>query len=143
MGWKGSEAKVRIRLVKPTGEILMVGEGTGRARNTLSSPENIARTAERILKQAVPLGRVTSIGSLASAIPPGLISRTTAGKSRSSGPTTSGPSSSTRGRELHPAASHGFLRLGVSRRSSRSSERPVGTPSEGREGVGMLQAWSS
>ena len=52
-GWKGSEATVRLQLVKPTGEILMAGEGTGRARNTLSSPENIARTtAERILKKA-------------------------------------------------------------------------------------------
>lgn len=52
-GWKGSEATVRLQLVTPTGEILMAGEGTGRARNTLSSPENIARaTAERILKKA-------------------------------------------------------------------------------------------
>lgn len=53
LGWKGPEATVRLQLVTPTGDILMAGEGTGRARNTLSSPENIARaTAERILKQA-------------------------------------------------------------------------------------------
>lgn len=53
MGWKGSEATVRLKLVTPSGEILMAGERIGRARNTLSSPENIARaTVKRILKKA-------------------------------------------------------------------------------------------
>lgn len=72
-GWKGSEATVGLQLVSPTGEVLMAGEGPGRARNTLSTSENIARaTAERILKQAFrqgggnhankPLGRARTQG---------------------------------------------------------------------------------
>jgi len=50
---KGSEATVSLRLVKADGSLLLAGEGSGRARNTISSPENIAReVSERILEKA-------------------------------------------------------------------------------------------
>lgn len=52
-GGKGSESAASIKLVQPDGSILMFGEGSGRARNTLSSPEAIARTVIlRILDKA-------------------------------------------------------------------------------------------
>jgi hypothetical protein len=50
---KGSEASISLRLVKADGSLLLAGEGSGRARNTISSPENIAReVSERILEKA-------------------------------------------------------------------------------------------
>lgn len=52
-GWKGSESAVSLRLIATDGTLLLAGQGSGRARNTLSSPENIAREiAERILDKA-------------------------------------------------------------------------------------------
>jgi hypothetical protein len=50
---KGSEASVSLRLINTDGSLLLAGEGSGRARNTVSSPENIAReVSERILAKA-------------------------------------------------------------------------------------------
>ncbi len=52
-GGKGSESAASVKLVQPDGSILLFGEGSGRARNTLSSPEAIARAVIiRILKKA-------------------------------------------------------------------------------------------
>ena len=49
---KRSEVKLSLRLVRPTGEILFVGDGTGRPANTLSSPEKAAgEVAERIFEE--------------------------------------------------------------------------------------------
>lgn len=53
LGRRGSDVTVKMRIVSPTGEILMLGQGTGRAINTVSSPESIAQeTYERIIKKA-------------------------------------------------------------------------------------------
>jgi hypothetical protein len=53
LGRSGSNATVKLRVVRPTGEILLLGNGAGRALNTVSSPESIAQeTFERILKKA-------------------------------------------------------------------------------------------
>lgn len=50
---KRSEVKLTLRLVRPSGEILFVGQGIGRPQNTLSSPEKAAgEVAERIFEQA-------------------------------------------------------------------------------------------
>ena len=50
---RGSEARVKVRLVRPDGKILMVGEGAGRAINTLSYPESVARaTIVKVLEEA-------------------------------------------------------------------------------------------
>ena len=47
-----SEVKLTLRLVRPTGEILFLGEGTGRPTNTLSSPEKAAgEVAERVFEK--------------------------------------------------------------------------------------------
>lgn len=47
-----SEVKLTLRLVRPSGEILFVGDGTGRPKNTLSSPEKAAgEVAERVFEQ--------------------------------------------------------------------------------------------
>ena len=47
-----SEVKLTLRLVRPTGEILFLGEGTGRPKNTLSSPEKAAgEVAERVFER--------------------------------------------------------------------------------------------
>jgi hypothetical protein len=47
-----SEVKLTLRLVRPSGEILFVGEGTGRPKNTLSSPEKAAgEVAEWVFEQ--------------------------------------------------------------------------------------------
>ena len=52
MGRARSEVKLSLRLVRPTGEILFVGDGTGRPVNTLSSPEKAAgEVAERIFDE--------------------------------------------------------------------------------------------
>lgn len=49
---KRSEVKVVLRLVRPAGEVLVLGEGTGRPKNTISSPEKAAgEVAERIFEQ--------------------------------------------------------------------------------------------
>jgi hypothetical protein len=41
-----------LRLVRPTGEILFLGEGTGRPKNILSSPEKAGgEVAERIFAE--------------------------------------------------------------------------------------------
>lgn len=49
---KRSEVKITLRLVRPTGEILFLGEGTGRPMNTLSSPEKAAgEVAERVFEK--------------------------------------------------------------------------------------------
>ena len=49
---KRSEVKLTLRLVRPSGEILFVGDGTGRPTNTLSSPEKAAgEVAERVFEQ--------------------------------------------------------------------------------------------
>ena len=53
LGRSGSEVAVKMRIVAPSGEILMIGSGAGRAINTVSAPESIAQeTFERILKKA-------------------------------------------------------------------------------------------
>jgi hypothetical protein len=53
LGRRGSDVTVKMRIVLVTGEIVMLGEGTGRAINTVSSPESIAQeTYERIIKRA-------------------------------------------------------------------------------------------
>lgn len=50
---KRSEVKLTLRLVRPSGEILFTGQGTGRPKNTLSSPEKAAgEVAERIFAEA-------------------------------------------------------------------------------------------
>ena len=47
-----SEVKITLRLVRPTGEILFLGEGIGRPMNTLSSPEKAAgEVAERVFEK--------------------------------------------------------------------------------------------
>jgi hypothetical protein len=47
-----SEVKITLRLVRPTGEILFLGEGIGRPMNTLSSPERAAgEVAERVFEK--------------------------------------------------------------------------------------------
>ena len=55
-GWggrQGSESKVELRLVKPSGEILMSGTGFGRPVNVVTSPERVAdRTLKEILEKA-------------------------------------------------------------------------------------------
>jgi hypothetical protein len=52
-GSQRSEDKLTLRLVRPTGEILFVGEGIGRPKNTISSPEKAAgEVAERIFEKA-------------------------------------------------------------------------------------------
>ena len=52
-GRQGSESKVELRLVKPSGEILMSGTGFGRPRNVVTSPERVAdRTIKEILERA-------------------------------------------------------------------------------------------
>lgn len=52
-GRKGSESKVEVRLVKPTGEILMAGTGFGRPMNVVTSPERVAdRTVKELLGEA-------------------------------------------------------------------------------------------
>lgn len=49
---KRSEVKLSLRLVRPSGEILFTGQGTGRPKNTLSSPEKAAgEVAERIFEE--------------------------------------------------------------------------------------------
>jgi len=51
---KRSEVKLYLRLVRPLGEILFVAEGTGRPKNTLSSPEKAAgEVAERAFAEAL------------------------------------------------------------------------------------------
>jgi hypothetical protein len=50
---KRSEVRLTLRLVLPTGEILFVGDGSGRPTNTLSSPEKAAgEVAERVFEEA-------------------------------------------------------------------------------------------
>lgn len=52
-GRRGSQVKVEIYLVRPGGEILVHGVGTGRPKNVVSGPERVAgNIAERILKKA-------------------------------------------------------------------------------------------
>ncbi len=52
-GRQGSETKVELRLVRPSGEILMSGIGFGRPMNVVTSPERVAdRTAKEILEKA-------------------------------------------------------------------------------------------
>jgi hypothetical protein len=52
-GRQGSESKVELRLVKPSGEILMSGTGFGRPMNVVTSPERVAdRTLKEILEKA-------------------------------------------------------------------------------------------
>lgn len=52
-GRQGSEAKVEVRLVKASGEILMSGSGLGRPTNVVTSPERVAdRTIKEILQKA-------------------------------------------------------------------------------------------
>lgn len=52
-GRQGSETKVAVRLVRPTGEILMSGSGFGRPVNVVTSPERVAdRTVKEILAKA-------------------------------------------------------------------------------------------
>jgi hypothetical protein len=52
-GRRGSEVKVDLRLVRPTGAILMHGTGTGRPKNVVSSPERVAgNVVEKILERA-------------------------------------------------------------------------------------------
>jgi hypothetical protein len=52
-GRQGSESKVELRLVKPSGEILMTGTGFGRPMNVVTSPERVAdRTLKEILEKA-------------------------------------------------------------------------------------------
>lgn len=52
-GRQGSESKVELRLVKPSGEILMSGTGFGRPMNVVTSPERVAdRTIKLILEKA-------------------------------------------------------------------------------------------
>lgn len=52
-GRQGSESKVDLRLVKPSGEILMSGTGFGRPLNVVTSPERVAdRTIKAILERA-------------------------------------------------------------------------------------------
>lgn len=52
-GRQGSESKVDLRLVKPSGEILMSGTGFGRPRNVVTSPERVAdRTIKEMLEKA-------------------------------------------------------------------------------------------
>lgn len=49
---KRSEVRLTLRLVRPTGEILFVGDGTGRPTNTISSPEKAAgEVAERVFEE--------------------------------------------------------------------------------------------
>ena len=49
---KRSEVKLTLRLVRPTGEILFVGDGSGRPTNTISSPEKAAgEVAERVFEE--------------------------------------------------------------------------------------------
>lgn len=49
---KRSEVKVTLRLVRPSGEILFVGQGIGRPKNTLSSPEKAGgEVAERVFEK--------------------------------------------------------------------------------------------
>lgn len=49
---RSSEVKVSLRLVKPSGEILFFGEGVGRPRNRISSPEKAGgEVAERIFAE--------------------------------------------------------------------------------------------
>ena len=49
---KRSEVKLTLRLVRPTGEILFVGDGSGRPTNTISSPEKAAgEVAERVFEK--------------------------------------------------------------------------------------------
>jgi hypothetical protein len=49
---KRSEVKLTLRLVRPSGEILFVADGTGRPTNTLSSPEKAAgEVAERVFEE--------------------------------------------------------------------------------------------
>lgn len=51
---KRSEVKLMLRLLRPSGEILQVCEGTGRPKNTLSSPEKAAgEVAERVFAEAL------------------------------------------------------------------------------------------
>lgn len=52
-GRQGSETKVDVRLVRPSGEILMSGTGFGRPMNVVTSPERVAdRTVKEILEKA-------------------------------------------------------------------------------------------
>ncbi len=52
-GIKGSEVKVELLLIRPSGEILMHGVGTGRPKNVVTSPERVAgNLVEKILKEA-------------------------------------------------------------------------------------------
>ena len=49
---KRSEVKLTLRLVRPTGEILFLGEGIGRPKNTVSSPEKAGgEVAERVFAE--------------------------------------------------------------------------------------------
>lgn len=49
---KRSEVKLTLRLVRPTGEILFLGEGIGRPKNTISSPEKAGgEVAERVFAE--------------------------------------------------------------------------------------------
>jgi hypothetical protein len=49
---KRSEVKLTLRLVRSTGELLFVGDGTGRPKNTISSPEKAAgEVAERVFAE--------------------------------------------------------------------------------------------
>lgn len=55
-GKEGAEVHVSLRLVAADGKILMRGESSGKAWNTASSPENIARhVALRVLGKATGL----------------------------------------------------------------------------------------
>ncbi|MCB1055267.1 MAG: hypothetical protein KDD11_07105 [Acidobacteria bacterium] len=46
-----SEIKITLRLVRPAGQILFLGEGTGRPKNTVSSPEKAGgEVAERVFE---------------------------------------------------------------------------------------------
>jgi hypothetical protein len=53
-GMRGSEVNLLIRLVRPDGELLLQGSGTGRPMNVVTSPERVGATViEKILKDAL------------------------------------------------------------------------------------------
>lgn len=53
-GMRGSEVNLLIRLVRPDGELLLQGSGTGRPRNVVTSPERVGATViEKILRDAL------------------------------------------------------------------------------------------
>lgn len=52
-GWKGSESKMDLHITNGK-QLLLIGTGSGRARNTLTSPERVAANiGEKILEEAL------------------------------------------------------------------------------------------